>query len=43
LCWRACDVIVLIVKVKLQLNATNEIDATDAAADNSSNYISRES
>jgi len=33
LCWRTCDVIVFTVKVKLQLNATNEIDAAVAADD----------
>ena len=40
LCRRTCDVIVFTIKVKLQLNATNEIVAADAAADNNSNSSS---
>ena len=34
-----CDVIVFTVKVKLQLNATNEIVAADAASDNTSSSL----
>jgi len=37
LCWCTCDAIVFTVKVKLQLIATNEMVAADAAADNINN------